>query len=100
MAVAGSGMSRMKDLESGHQCWPPVPVITGSLNVYVNKIQAVRVGDVTSVHVCGNNPPHTDKCVKGSKTVRINKMDAMRIGDVLSFGAVMTEGSHTVLAGA
>ena len=61
--AAGSGISRIKDLESGHQCWPPVPVITGSLNVFVNK------------------------------------KAAMRIGDVLSFGAVMTQGSHTVLAG-
>jgi hypothetical protein len=26
-------------------------------------------------------------------------LDTMRIGDTLSFGAVMTEGSHTVLAG-
>ena len=96
---AGSGISRLKDLESGHQCWPPVPVITGSLNVFVNKIAAVRVGDTTSIHVCGKKPPHADTCVKGSTRVRINKMDAMRIGDVLSFGAVMTEGSHTVLAG-
>ena len=70
--AAGSGISRIKDLESGHQCWPPVPVITGSLNVFVNKKQALRVGDVTSVHVCGNNPPHTDKCVKGSTKVFCN----------------------------
>ena len=96
---AGSGISRMKDLESGHQCWPPVPVITGSLNVFVNKIAAVRVGDVTAIHVCGKKPPHTDKCVKGSLTIFCNKKAIMRIGDVLSFGAVMTQGSHTVLAG-
>lgn len=97
--AAGSGISRIKDIESGHQCWPPVPVITGSLNVFVNKKAALRVGDVTAVHVCGNNPPHTDKCVKGSTKIFCNKKAIMRIGDVLSFGAVMTQGSHTVLAG-
>ena len=96
---AGSGISRLKDLESGHQCWPPVPVITGSLNVFVNSIAAVRVGDVTAVHVCGDKPPHIDTCVKGSKRVRINMLDTIRIGDLLSFGVVMTEGSHSVLAG-
>ena len=31
--AAGSGMSRLKDIESGHQCWPPVAVGTGSTNV-------------------------------------------------------------------
>ena len=97
--AAGSGMSRLKDLESGHQCWPPVPVVTGSPNVYVNKILAIKEGDTTAIHVCGNNPPHADTCVKGSIRVRVNKKGAMRIGDLLSFGAVMTEGSHTVLAG-
>ena len=96
---AGRGIRRIKELEGCHQCWPPVPVITGSLNVFVNSIAALRVGDVTAVHVCGKKPPHTDTCVKGSKRVRINMLDTMRIGDLLSFGAVMTEGSHTVLAG-
>ena len=42
---AGSGMSRLKDLESGHNCWPPVPVVTGSPNVYVNKVLAIKEGD-------------------------------------------------------
>lgn len=97
--MAGSGISRIKDLESGHQCWPPVPVITGSLNVFVNKKAVCRVGDVTSIHVCGKNPPHTDTCVKGSTMVFCNGTAVMRIGDTLSFGAVMTQGSHTVLAG-
>ena len=96
---AGSGISRLKDLESGHQCWPPVPVITGSSNVFVNSFAAVRGGGVNAIHVCGKKPPHADTCVKGSIRVRINMLGAMRIGDVLSFGAVMTEGSHTVLAG-
>tara|TARA_A200000113_G_scaffold213673_1_gene216303 strand:+ start:1487 stop:1786 length:300 start_codon:yes stop_codon:yes gene_type:complete len=98
--AAGSGMSRLKDIESGHQCWPPVAVVTGSTNVFVNSIAAIKVGDKTSVHVCGNNPPHPDTCSKGSVTVKVNRKDAMRIGDLLSGGGVMTQGSHTVLAGA
>jgi len=97
--AAGGGMSKLGDFESGHGCWFPVPVVTGSANVMVNKIPAVKVGDITSIHVCGKKPPHPDKCVKGSLTVFVNKKNSMRIGDLLSGGAVMAQGSHSVIAG-
>jgi len=97
--AAGSGVSRVGDFESGHDCWPPVPVITGSLDVMINKIQVAKVGDVTGIHVCGTNPPHIDTIVKGSLTVFVNKKNIARVGDLLTFGAVMAQGSHSVLAG-
>tara|TARA_B100000029_G_scaffold434837_1_gene448480 strand:+ start:1845 stop:2144 length:300 start_codon:yes stop_codon:yes gene_type:complete len=98
--AAGSGISRLGDMESGHQCWHPVKTVTGSANVMINKVPANKVGDITKTHKCGKKPPHPDKCSKGSKTLLINKKPAMRIGDLLSpGGAVMAEGSHSVLAG-
>lgn len=97
--AAGGGISRLGDLESGHDCWFPVPTVTASKNVLVNKIPACKQGDTTSIHTCGDKPPHFDKIVKGSKKVLINKRMAARIGDPLTGGAVMAAGSHSVLAG-
>ena len=100
MALAGSGMSRLGDFESGHGCWFPVKTVTGSANVMINKLPANKVGDITTVHVCGTKPPHPDKCTKGSLTVFVNKKSAMRVGDLLApGGGVMCQGSHSVIAG-
>lgn len=98
MAV-GAGISRLGDLESGHDCWFPVPTVTSATNVMINKKLACKIGDITSIHVCGNNPPHFDKITKGSATVYVNKKNVARIGDLLTGGAVMAQGSHSVLAG-
>ena len=103
MAVQ-SGISRLGDMESGHQCWHPVKTVTGAgakgTAVLVNKKPANKVGDITKIHKCGKKPPHPDECSKGSKKLMINKKPAMRIGDILKpGGAVMAEGSHSVLAG-
>jgi len=97
--AAGSGVSRVGDFESGHDCWFPVPVVTGSANVMINKVQVAKVGDVTGIHVCGKKPPHIDKITKGSLTVFVNKKNVARVGDLLSGGAVMAQGSHSVIAG-
>lgn len=97
--AAGSGISRLGDFESGHDCHFPVTTVTASPNVVINKIPACSEGNITAPHNCPDKPPHPDKIVKGSKKVFINKRGAARIGDLLSGGAVMTQGSHTVLAG-
>jgi uncharacterized Zn-binding protein involved in type VI secretion len=97
--AAGAGISRLGDFESGHDCWHPVKTITACKNVMINKVLACTIGDITSIHTCGKKPPHFDKIVKGSKKVLINKRPAARIGDSLTGGAVMAQGSHSVLAG-
>lgn len=102
--MVGSGMSRLGDLESGHGCYYPVPIVSTAGTVLVNKIPAAAVGDVTSTHTCPKKPTHIDMISKGSKTVFVNKKSSARIGDVLkSLGpggpAVMAQGSHSVLAG-
>ena len=97
--AAGSGISRLGDFESGHDCWHPVKTITACKNVMINKVLACTIGDITSIHTCGDKPPHIDKIVKGSLTVFVNKKNVARVGDLLSGGAVMAQGSHSVIAG-
>lgn len=104
MSVAGSGISRLGDFESGHGCWFPVPVVSSVGTVLVNKLPAASVGDVTSAHVCPKKSPHIDQISKGSAKIFVNKRSVARIGDLLkSLGpggvAVMAQGSHSVLAG-
>jgi len=105
MTLVG-GISRNQDLESGHECWFPVPVtaIPYGKPVLVNKINVALVGNVTAIHVCGDKPPHIDKIITGSKKVWVNKKMVARIGDKLqSLGAggtaLMAQGSHSVIAG-
>ena len=99
MALAPSGISRLGDLESGHQCYYPVVLVTASPNVVVNKIFAGMEGCITVPHSCPKKPPHPDIIMKGSIKVRINKVGAAQIGSILQPGAaVMCEGSHSVYA--
>lgn len=99
MALAPSGISRLGDLESGHQCYYPVVLVTASPNVAVNKIFAGMEGCITKTHSCPKKPPHIDVVKKGSIKVRINKVGAAQIGSILQPGAaVMCEGSHSVYA--
>lgn len=66
----------------GNDCCPhnvTGPAITGSDNVNINGLKALRVGD-TGTHsgCCGSN---TWKCSVGSSTVFINGLPAVRQGD-------------------
>lgn len=99
MAAAGSGISRLGDFESGHGCWHPVSMAEASTNVLVNKKFACKVGDKSIPHTCPDKGTHPDSVVKGSAKIFVNKKPVARIGDALSGGAVMVQGSHTVLAG-
>jgi uncharacterized Zn-binding protein involved in type VI secretion len=79
---------RLSDLAQGqadaHGCpacpHPTVgPSIIGSPNVNVNKLPAVRVGDLGMHAVCCG--PNMWQCVAGSSTVFINQIPAVRLGD-------------------
>jgi len=58
------------DLTAGH-CFPPVPIISASHNVFVNYIMTDRVGDPIAVHCCGVSC-HAGNAVNGSPDVFIN----------------------------
>lgn len=100
------GLTRVGDLESGHDGYEPVRLATGSPNVFINGRRAGRVGDVYEAH-----GGHRDVITSGSPSIFINGRPAARIGDSVapagSFprgtraagdaGGAAQEGSETVL---
>lgn len=58
------------DLTAGH-CYPPVPIISASPNVFVNSAQADRVGDPIPPHCCGDSC-HAGNAAAGSPNVFVN----------------------------
>jgi len=67
--VNNMGFARLTDLTLGHSCWPPVHIISGSGNVFVENLPASGIGrDAHAIHcdtVCtiGKNPG--DDCHDG-----------------------------------
>lgn len=59
------------DLTAGH-CFPPVPIIVASPNVFVNNAAADRVGDPIPVHCCGKSC-HGGAAAVGSPDVFVNE---------------------------
>lgn len=58
------------DLTAGH-CYPPVPIIAASPNVFVNSANADRVGDPIPPHCCGDSC-HSGNAAAGSPDVFVN----------------------------
>ena len=44
--------ARLTDIGSGHDCFPPSPVVQGSPNVIVNNLLCARVTDAVQTHCC------------------------------------------------
>lgn len=87
----------------GNLCCPhnvTGPAVTGSPNVNINGLKALRLGD-EGVHsqCCG---PNTWECIEGSHTVFINGKPAVRFGDKTQhcggIGKIIT-GSDNVFIG-
>jgi uncharacterized Zn-binding protein involved in type VI secretion len=90
---------RLGDLNTGHDACPPVPLVTASVNVFINNKGAVRKGDTYAVHSCVAHAPHQDVILNGSATVFINGQNAARQGDPCSYGATCMEHSPNVFIG-
>lgn len=90
------------DLGSGHSChFPPSTANSGSPNVFINGLLAMRVGDTYESHgcpSCGIAPP-SRKLIEGSTSVFINGLPAGRIGDAIDCGGVALTGSPNVFFG-
>jgi uncharacterized Zn-binding protein involved in type VI secretion len=76
------------------------PAIAGSVNVQINGIPALRIGD-PGIHAacCG---PNQWKATLGSSTVMINDIPAHRMGDMtMHCGGVgkLIQGSNDVMIG-
>lgn len=92
-------VTRVGDLNTGHDACPPVPLASASPDVYINGIACGRVGDPYSPHGCNVHPSHVGVIASGSSTVFINGIPCGRIGDSVSCGGSVAQGSPDVFAG-
>jgi len=81
-----------------HGC--PAPFITrtgtGSPNVFIAKIPAVRLGDIVGAHPNAACSLDASPLTTGSAIVRINGLPAGRIGDQYTLDNIITSGCPTV----
>jgi len=102
--------SRIGDIDTGHGCYPPRKIITGSSNVTVNGIPLAHVGSVMQKHDCKKNRwgsivsrgvgfGHPSTVSSGSGTVSVNGFPVARMGDSIACGGVIEGGSNDVFIG-
>ncbi len=91
--------ARLGDTASGHGCFPPTTITSGSDNVFINGKPAARVGDSLGAHGCSDCPPHGRAIAQGSSKVFINGRPAARTGDAIDCGGVVISGSGNVFIG-
>lgn len=88
-------------VSTGHGCDATTVTDQGSSDVFVNKIGAVRSGDLCQVHLIPQGDlcvPHTVPLTSYSSTVFVNGKGIGRKGDAYS-GHTVTSGSGNVFAG-
>lgn len=93
---------RVGDICSGHDCFPPRPIISGSTNVFLDGRGVARKGDSLAIHCkpCGKNPRcHPSTIARGSPSVFVNGIPVARIGDPIACGSVCATASPTVGGG-
>ncbi|WP_406735845.1 type VI secretion system PAAR protein [Thioclava sp. GXIMD4215] len=91
--------TRLGDIGSGHDGFPPTPATAASGDVFVNGQGAVRQGDSYAAHSKPKHPPHGRSLAGGSGTVFINGKPAGRVGDAISCGGSAASGSSNVFIG-
>lgn len=91
-------VTRLGDMSTGHDAFPPRPSTSASGDVFVEGIAAHRVGDSWAVH-CNPVPVcHPGVLAAGSGTVFVNGLAVGRIGDPISCGDTVATGAGTVFA--
>ena len=92
-------VTRLGDICTGHEDFPPRESISGSPNVFVNGKPAHRQGDSWAVH-CNSEPVcHGGNLASGSSSVYVNGKQLGRIGDPVNCGSNVATGSKNVFAG-
>lgn len=89
-------VTRIGDRSTGHDACSPVPLATGSADVFVNGVGAGRIGDQYNAHGCDAHASHRDTISDGSASVFVNGIGAGRIGDRISTGGSVAQGSSDV----
>ncbi|MBQ3653692.1 MAG: PAAR domain-containing protein [Synergistaceae bacterium] len=96
-------VTRLRDICTGHECFPPRASTSGSPNVFVNNTPVHREGDSWSAHTCTHpdtpHGTHSGTLSSGSSTVYVNARQLGRIGDPVSCGSIVATGSKNVFAG-
>ena len=95
--------TRLGDICTGHECWPPRPSVEGSPNVFVNSIPWHRQDDAWATHCCTHpgipHGCHSSVLAQGSSSVYVNSKQAGRITDPVACGSFVATGSPNVFAG-
>ena len=92
-------VTRLGDLDTGHDLCPGTALIGASGNVFTNGKGTGRVGDPYAAHGCVAHPSHTGHIASGSSTVYVNGIPVGRIGDPVDCGGSVAQGSGNVFAG-
>lgn len=92
-------ITRLEDMDTGHDACPATKLIEGSPNVYINGKPAGRVRDAYAAHGCIDHPSHTGHIASGSSSVFINSRSAGRVGDTVDCGGTVASGSSNVFVG-
>ena len=91
--------SRLDDIGSEHNGFPPTTISSGSADTFVNGKPAARQGDTLLAHKKPKHPTHPRHIAMGSPTVFINGRAAARTGDAISCGGNIATGSSNVFIG-
>ena len=84
---------------TGHECYPPRPLLAGvTSTVFVNGQPAALSGATMVPHACGTSA-HAGVVSGGSGTVFFEGRPVARIGDAVSCGSALAQGSPSVFAG-
>lgn len=94
-----SAVTRLGDVNTGHDSCPPTPLANASGNVFINGKGCGRLTDSYATHSCPAHSPHVGDVSSGSSTVFVNGLSIARIGDSVSCGGSVAEGSPNVFAG-
>ena len=92
-------VTRLGDLDTGHDACPPTALNGASPNVFTNGKGTGRVDDPYVPHGCPAHPTHTAHIANGSGTVFVNGIKVGRIGDPVDCGGSVAQGSGNVFAG-
>lgn len=90
-------VTRIGDIHSGHECFPPTQCSSSSTDVFANKKGVMRVGDSFAPHGCPI--PHSVIASTGYGKVLVNGKPCVRISSSTGCGATVVAGSPNVLLG-
>lgn len=81
---------KLGDMDTGHEGFPPTPVISGSTSVICEGRPMARKGDELMPHTSlPLVPPHPRSIKDGSSSVFIDGKPAARSGDAVSCGGTL-----------